>query len=159
MSEAQFERRIERLEDIEAIRRLKWRYALAADDRTAGRVNVDDALQLFAADAVLEDNRHGRAAGRDEIRALLLALGEQADWSLHFLQDTGIEIAADRATARGRWYLLEVARMKSPRSGRPEQVWIAGVYDDRFVRVDGQWLFSAVKLDVQRIVGETGVWD
>lgn len=159
MREAQFERRVERLEDIEAIRRLKWRYALAADERTECRVNVARTVELFAEDGVWENNRYGRVQGREAIRAHLTTAPARIEWSLHFLQDTGIDIAADRRSARGRWYLLEAARMSNPKSGKLEQVWITGVYDDELVRVGEAWLFSRVRLDIQKIVGESGVWD
>jgi hypothetical protein len=159
VSDAGLERRIVRLEDLEAIRRLKWRYGLAADDRKDCRVNIERTVELFAAEGVWESNRYGRADGREAIRNLLSKAPARIEWSLHFLQDTGIEIAADRRTARGRWYLMEAARMANPKSQQVENVWITGVYDDEFLRQGGAWLFSRVKLDIQRIVGETGVWD
>ena len=159
MTDRVFEQRIERLEDIEAIRRLKWQYGLAADARTDCRVDVERTVILFAPDGIWENNRFGRAQGREAIRRHLETAPAQIEWSLHFLQDTGIDIAPDRRTARGRWYLMEAARMKNPKSGKFEHVWITGVYDDEVVRVGQQWLFKRVKLDIQRIVGETGVWD
>ena len=159
MTDKVFEQRIDRLEDIEAIRRLKWQYGLAADDRKECRVDIERTVALFAPDGVWENSRFGRAQGREAIRKHFATAPAQIEWSLHFLQDTGIEIAADRRTARGRWYLMEAARMKNPKTGAFEQVWLAGVYDDEFVRLAGQWLFQRVRLDIQRIVGETGVWD
>lgn len=153
------ERRIERLEDIEAIRRLKWKYGLAADDRKDCRVNVDRTVELFAENGVWDNNRYGRVAGREAIRKFLSTAPARIEWSLHFLQDTCIDVAPDRRTARGRWYLLETARMANPKTNKVETVWINGVYDDEFVRQGDAWLFSLVKLDIQKIVGESGVWD
>jgi hypothetical protein len=153
------ERRVERLEDLEAIRRLKWRYGLAGDDRKDCRVNVERTVELFAENGVWESARFGRAEGRAAIRDLLSKAPARIEWSLHFLQDTNIDVAPDRRTARGRWYLLEAASMTNPKSGQVETVWITGVYDDEFVRQGDAWLFSRVKLDIQKIVGETGVWD
>jgi len=159
MSDADLERRLERLEDIEAIRRLKWRYGLAADQRSASRPNVASMVALFTEDAVWECNRYGRALGREAIRTLLAQAPAGIEWSLHFLQDTNIDIASDRRSARGRWYLLEAARMTNPKNGKAESVWISGIYDDEFVRTGERWLLSAMKLDIQKIVGETEVWD
>jgi hypothetical protein len=159
MSDRDLERRIVRLEDIEAIRRLKWRYGLAADDRTACRVNVAHTVELFAEEGIWENSRYGRVQGRAAIRDFLSSAPARIEWSLHFLQDTGIDIAPDRRSARGRWYLMEAARMTNPKTDKVETVWITGVYDDELVREGEAWLFSRVKLDIQKIVGESGVWD
>jgi hypothetical protein len=156
---SELEQRIEHLEDLEAIRRLKWKYGLAADDRKDCRVNVERTVELFTQEGVWDNNRYGRFAGREAIREFLSRAPARLEWSLHFLQHTAIDVAPDRRTARGRWYLLETARMPNPRTGKMETVWITGVYDDEFVRQGGAWLFSLVKLDIQKIVGETGVWD
>ena len=156
---SELERRVQHLEDIEAIRRLKWKYGLAADDRQDSKVNFDRTIELFAENGVWDNNRYGRIAGREAIREFLGKAPARIEWSLHFLQDTYIDIAPDRRTARGRWYLLEAAKMPNPKTGKVETVWITGVYDDEFVRIGDAWLFSLVKLDMQKIVGETGVWD
>lgn len=151
--------RVQRLEDIEAIRNLKTAYALAADDRQGFSVNLERAIPLFATNGAWESARFGRAQGREAVRQFLKNAPARIDWSLHYLIDASIEVARDRSSARGRWYLFETARMVNPKTAIPEMVWLAGVYDDEFVREEGKWKFSLVKLDIQKIVGQTGVWE
>ena len=158
-SDQELIRRVERLEDIEAIRRVMWEYGLAADDRRECRVNVERTMALFAPAGVWDNSRFGRIEGREAVRDYLSKAPARIEWSLHYLIDTQIEVSIDRRTARGRWYLLESARMVNPKTGRNEMVWITGVYDNEFLREDGRWLFTLVKLDIQKILGETGVWN
>ena len=64
MREEDLAARIQRLEDIEAIRRLKARYCAACDDDH----NPDTLVTLFAPDAVWEASGIARAEGHAEIR-------------------------------------------------------------------------------------------
>jgi len=151
--------RLQRLEDLEAIRRVKQEYALAADDRHGFAVNVERTMQLFSKDAVWDGRpRFGRHEGRDAIRTYLSRGKARIDWSLHYLIDVSLVIDPDGRSARGRWYLFETARMVSPATGDPELVWLAGTYDDEFVREQGVWRIGMLKFDCQKIVGPDGPW-
>jgi ketosteroid isomerase-like protein len=59
------ERRLQALEDAEAIRNLKSRYAALCDDN----YDADGIAALFAEDATWESLGLGRFEGRDAIRA------------------------------------------------------------------------------------------
>jgi len=63
---AQLEQRVQALEDINAIRHLKARYAAYCDDQ----YNPDALAALFAEDAVWESQGLGRFEGRDAIREI-----------------------------------------------------------------------------------------
>lgn len=152
-------RRIGRLEDIEAIRRVKAEYALAADDRQGYAVNVARTMQLFSKNAVWDGRpRFGRHEGREAIRAYLSGGKARIDWSLHYLIDVSLEVAPDGQSARGRWYLFETARMINPATDMSEMVWLSGTYDDEFVREDGAWRIVDLRFDCQKIVGPAGAW-
>ena len=61
---AQLEQRVQALEDINAIRHLKARYAAYCDDH----YNPEGIAALFTEDAVWESQGLGRFEGRDDIR-------------------------------------------------------------------------------------------
>jgi hypothetical protein len=152
-------KRVERLEAVEALRGLMAEYALAADDRKGCSVNVERTMQLFARDAVWDGSpRYGRHEGWDAVRSYLSRGKAGIDWSIHQLVDVSIEVADDGRTARGRWYLLEMARMANPSGGKPEIVWLGGTYDNEFVREDGRWKLLLMRFDCQAIFGASGVW-
>ena len=58
------ERRLQALEDIEAIRNLKARYAALCDDH----YDADGIAELFSEDAIWESPALGRFEGREMIR-------------------------------------------------------------------------------------------
>ena len=62
---AQIEQRVQVLEDVNAIRHLKARYAASCDDQ----YNPDGLAALFTEDAVWESQGLGRFEGREAIRA------------------------------------------------------------------------------------------
>src|SRR5713101_1964785 len=62
---AQLEQRVQALEDVNAIRHLKARYAASCDDQ----YNPDGIAALFTEDAVWESQGLGRFEGRGAIRA------------------------------------------------------------------------------------------
>ena len=64
---AQLEQRVQALEDVNAIRHLKARYAAYCDDQ----YNPDGLAALFTEDAVWESQGLGRFEGREAIRAFL----------------------------------------------------------------------------------------
>lgn len=142
------ERRIERLEDIEAIKRLMVLYAKGSDDHH----NLDVMVPLFAEDGVLDvSSGYGRYQGHEAIGRFLSGPGEEIiRWSLHYMVSPLIEVGEDGRTARGFWYLWEIAKMRNPNTGQEEAVWIAGTYDVDLVKQgDGQWKFKYVKLNMQ----------
>lgn len=153
------ERRIQRLEDIEAIRQVKMEYALAGDDRQGCAVNVLRMMALFAKDCSWDGRpRFGHAEGWEGVRDYLLGGKAMIDWSLHQLEDVGIELSEDGQSARGTWYLIELAHMIDPATGKGEMVTLAGTYHDTFVREDGRWKIRHLKFDCQKIIRADGSW-
>ena len=152
-------RRVQRLEDIEAIRNIRAEYALAADDRKGCAVDVERTMKLFARNGVWDGRpRFGRHEGWENVRDYLLRGAAGIDWSLHSLTETGISISPDGQSARSRWYLLELANMMNKTSGVREMVWLAGIYDNDYIREDGVWKIATLRFDCQKIIGPGGVW-
>jgi hypothetical protein len=147
--------RIQRLEDIEAIRWLILRYAQGADQNN----NVDMMLPLFAENAVWDaGERFGRHEGKQAIQDFLKGSGSFIGWTLHYMVSPGIKIANDGKTAQAFWYLWETANMPSPRTGEPEAMWIGGVYDTTLIKENGEWKFSYVKLAIKLLSPYSEGW-
>jgi hypothetical protein len=132
--------RMQRFEDIEAIKQLKARYAECAD-------RGHDLLDLCAEDIVWDGGeRFGRHAGKAALREFAVKNAKVITWTLHYMVPSMIEVAQDGLSARGSWYLWELATMPNTETGMPEAVWIGGTYEDTFVKENGQWKFKTVTL-------------
>ena len=137
--------RLARLESIEAIRRLKAQYARYCDPQH----DVDGLMSLFTEDAVFDiGEEYGVYRGAGRIREFLDGATDIIPWAIHYMIAPVIDVAEDNLTARGSWYLWQLATMPSE-GGGTQAVWIAGVYTDDFVNRDGRWLLSKVELRMQ----------
>ena len=117
----QIERRLQGLEDAEAIRNLKARYAALCDNH----YDADGIVSLFTEDAVWESPALGRFEGRDAIRNF-------------FRGASGIfHIEVDGDTARARWYLF----MPCTVAAGNQATWRAGIDHETYARVAGIWMF------------------
>ena len=145
---ADLARRVQALEDAEAIRRLKARYAELVDSRYAKGAPKPAAeiepiaaaiAALFTEDAVWDGGALGVCRGRDAIRERMAA--PTLHFSRHYFVNPDIRLDGDRA--HGRWELL------APCTSRENQpMWMAGVEDDDYERVGGVWLHARMKLGV-----------
>lgn len=138
-------RRLERLEAIEEIKALKARYARACD------APYDAALiaSLFTEDGVSDGGVYGRYQGRDAIRRHFETSPSRFAWQATCVLVPEIEVDESGETASGRWYLWEPCTIRSRDGGPDVAVWQFGRYDDRYRRVDGQWLFEYQRYDVE----------
>lgn len=132
------EERVQQLEDIEAIRRLKMRYAQLCD----ANYNPDGLAALFTEDAVWEGGQFGTHNGREAVRAFFAGVSQQISFALHYILGHQIDIAPSGTEATGSWYILEPATINN------RAVWIAATYNDRYRKVDGRWLFSRVQANI-----------
>lgn len=129
------EERLQRLEDIEAIKQLKASYCYDVDDG-----NIDSLVDLFAQNAVWEGKGMGRYEGREAIRGFFQNLPNQLSFALHWVMNPRIEIDGD--VAHGDWYLLEPCTTNR----REMAIWGAGRYRERYVREGTGWKFEEVLL-------------
>ncbi len=143
------EGRIEALEDVEAIRRLKARYGELVDERYTGGAPrspaellriADELAGLFTEDAVWDAGPalgvcRGRAALRERFARPTLS------FSWHYFVKPQIQV--DGSQARARWDLLAPCTTPEGRA-----MWMAGVEDDEYRKVEGCWLHSRMALRV-----------
>lgn len=130
------EDRLRVLEDLEEIRKLKARYAAACDDN----YNADAIAALFTEDAVWDGGALGTADGRTAIHKFFSRATEFFPFAIHNVINPIIDVDGDRATAQ--WYLLQPATMAKGN----QAVWLAAVYHDEYVRLDGRWMINRLKV-------------
>jgi ketosteroid isomerase-like protein len=130
------ERRISALEDIEAIKQLKYRYADACDRG----YDADTLADLFTEDAIWDGGVFGRYDGQEAIRQYFQDISSDIVFAMHYMMNPIIEVDGD--AARGAWYLFQTctfAEGNTPILG-------AAKYAERYQRVHGTWKFRHLQL-------------
>lgn len=135
------ERRLTRIEDIEAIKQLKARYCEICDDMH----NPDRITSLFVADAIWESADFGKAQGHEAIRKLFQDFQAMFSFSQHNITNPIIEVDGDSATAI--WYIL--GPWTNTEGGK--EIWMTARYDDDYVKVDGEWKYQHLRASVRMI--------
>jgi ketosteroid isomerase-like protein len=136
MDLAGLERRLRVLEDIEAIKQLKYRYADACDRG----YDTDTLADLFTTDAVWDGGLFGRYEGREAIREFFRGVSTDIPFAMHYMMNPIISVDGDEAD--GEWYLFQTctfAEGNTPILG-------AAKYAERYQRVDGMWKFRHLQL-------------
>lgn len=128
---AELERRLQALEDAEAIRNLKARYAALCD----AQYDADGIAALFTEDAVWESPALGRFDGREAIRGFFRGASGIFSFAIHYSLNGQIHVDGD--TAQAQWYLF----MPCTVAEGNRAMWRAGIDHERYVRVNGTWMF------------------
>ncbi|MBO9517061.1 MAG: nuclear transport factor 2 family protein [Porphyrobacter sp.] len=125
--------RLRAVEDQLAIQRVLVEYSARLDAR-----DFDGYADLFAREGVWQNGNTVRR-GRKEIKAMLVGLfgtpaaGFVNREDYHLVSNPQVNVDGDHATARSRHLLLMRGENGEP---TPE---LAGLYEDEFIREDGQW--------------------
>jgi hypothetical protein len=137
MNMGQIEKRLQVLEDIEAIKRLKAMYCHYCD----AQYDPEGISSLFTEDGVWDGgDLWGRYEGREAIRNYFAGTSKQVPFAVHTVMTPLIEVEGERAT--GAWYLFMSATM----SKGNQAVWGFERYDDEYVKVNGEWKMKRLKL-------------
>ena len=139
MELADIERRLTRLEDIEAIKQLKARYCEICDDDH----NPDRIASVFAEDGIWESADFGTAKGHAAIRELFKKFQKLIAFSQHNVMNPIIEVDGDRATAE--WYFLGPFTFREQQEPR----WLALQYKDDYVKVSGRWKYQHLRVNLR----------
>jgi len=148
MSSDTLEDRIRRLEDIEALKQLKARYAAYCDDD----YDASTLAPLFTEDAVWDGGPMGRFEGREAIRSFFASANQAATFAIHHVTNPILEVDGDRAT--GRWYLWQPCTFAEGNQG----LWMAGCYNDVYRREGGHWLFEQVTITLRMLSPYEAGW-
>lgn len=143
----ELEKRIQRLDDIKQIERLQRIYGYYRDYGEWEKV-----VDLFSDNASVEMADHGVYRGKESIRRYFIDLvkgGKDARPRVGYLsialQMQGVvTVDPDGIHAKGRWYgfLMEARPTLSLHDGELRQLWAHGVYENEYVKENGQWMFS-----------------
>lgn len=133
MSES-LEKRVDRLESIEAIKMLKHRYMTYCDFGYA----PDKLGPLFTDDAVWSSKEFGVHLGRRAIETFFAGVSSQIVFAAHLAMNFIIDVDGDRGT--GKWRILMPCTFME--GGKKVSRWLLGDYDEDYVRVQGVWLFK-----------------
>lgn len=129
----QLAQRVQRMEDESAIRRIMVDYAARLGAR-----DIDGYVALFAKDGIWQNGDIVKK-GHDEIRGLLLGMYGEPDPNYvnnemyMLVSNIQIDVEGDRATAKSRQLTI-----RRGEGGRPTPV-LNGLYEDQFIREDGEW--------------------
>jgi SnoaL-like protein len=139
MELADIERRLTRLEDIEAIKQLKARYCEICDDDH----NPDRITSVFAEDGIWEGADFGAAKGHAAIRDLFKKFQKLIAFSQHNVMNPIIEVDGNHATAE--WYFLGPFTFREKNDAR----WLALQYKDDYVKVNGRWKYQHLRVNLR----------
>lgn len=126
------ERRLQALEDAEAIRNLKARYAALCDRN----YDADAIAALFTEDALWDSPGLGRFEGREAIRNFFRGASRIFSFAIHYSLNGQIEVDGD--AARAQWYLF----MPCTVAAGNRAMWRASIDHETYTKVDGTWMFS-----------------
>ncbi|HHX81755.1 MAG TPA: nuclear transport factor 2 family protein [Pseudomonadaceae bacterium] len=151
---AQLETRAERLQDLQAIKRLQRSFGYYMEEGL-----VDEVVGLFADNATFEFARDGMYRGKARIRDYLLALyggqsGLREGQLNEYLQLMPvITLADDGQTAEARWRAI---MLLGEYGG--EALWGEGPYENAYVKEDGVWKISRLHWFQTILVPYKGGW-
>lgn len=136
MTLEELERRLQVLEDIEAIKKLKARYCETADDN----YNPVEFSSLFTEDGVWDGGEiFGVHQGKQAIKAYFATVPDNISFAVHYCALVpNITVEGNRAHAH--WYGLCPMQLAGNRA-----VWYACVYEDKYVKIEGKWFIKEVK--------------
>ena len=141
------ERRLQALEDAEAIRNLKARYAALCDQQ----YDADGIAALFTENATWDSLGLGRFEGREAIRGFFRGASQIFSFAIHYSLNGHIEIDGD--TARARWYLF----MPCTVAAGNRAMWRASIDHETYARVGGTWMFASKRSEpLMNVPFETG---
>lgn len=125
--------RLQRLEDREAIRELRYEYARCLDDEA-----WEEWVDLFTPDAECAYEGWGEVAGHEELYEFAAEdVAESFAYTAHVMLHPQITVEGDEA--RGQWYTKIHYALADGGGG-----WRQGRYHDRYVRTPDGWKFSSV---------------
>jgi SnoaL-like domain len=148
MSDSELAARVRRLEDIEALKQLKHRYAAFCDQN----YDPDGLAPLFTDNAIWDGGAMGRYEGREAIRTFFSEADKVVPFAIHHVTNPIIEVDGDRAA--GRWYLWQPCIFSPP----GEALWMAGRYFDKYRREEGVWRFEHVQIELRMLSPYEAGW-
>jgi ketosteroid isomerase-like protein len=135
MSLEDLERRVQALEDLEAIRKLHQNYINLMDN-----LQYEQVLDLFTEDATVEIRNFGVKRGREEMSEIYLGVLAKNRGDIRYDGHLAIEpdIEVVGSTARGTWLIYMLF-------SKPNLQWVQGKNECEYRKEDGAWKLSKLK--------------
>lgn len=134
MTLQELEKRIRVLEDIEAIKRLKSRYAQIVDGSSP-----EDIGKIVTENAAFNYGQLGSLKGRKAISDYFKKYPEIRPFRVHYFSQPDITIKGEEAY--GRWYMWVPCS-----TGDGRALWSSGFEEEKYERVNGEWLIAELNL-------------
>ncbi len=132
------EKRIQKIEDIQAIKDLKVVHARACDDC----YNPDKMGHVFSEDAVWDGGEGwGRHESRKAIQDFFREARKDISFAVHYFVQPEIKVADDGMTASATWYLWQACTINDT------AMWLSALEHDKYVKTDGRWWQTEMILD------------
>src|SRR5262249_15716165 len=144
----ELERRLTRMEDLEAIKQLKARYCEICDDEH----NPDRITTLFVEDGIWEAGGFGKAQGHAGIRELFQGFQKMISFSQHMVVNPLIEVNGN--TAKGTWNFL--GPFTFPKNNEPKCQPLK--YEDDYVKVNGEWKYKHLRAYIRMSAAPNESW-
>jgi ketosteroid isomerase-like protein len=148
---ADLKKKVQSLEDLEAIKQLHIRYVNGLT-----YCEWDDVVDCFSEDAVLEvfmgqEPTIGKAAIREVFMSAIAGsdkhVGREANLTLHPLA------TVDGDTAKANWVIYFITQ---PDQSNQALQLVQGIYDTEYVRENGEWKMSYIKWVARLGLGMVG---
>lgn len=135
------EERIEKLEQIEALKQLKYRYCAAVD----ANYDAEAIAAMFTENGVWDGGDLGHYEGRDAILQSFREPNSSVAWMRHGVANPIIDVEGDRA--RCQWYMW-LPKVSSDGASRSFQ---GGTHVDQCRRIDGEWFFEYMQVRLLKL--------
>lgn len=136
MDLAKLEKRITRLEDLEAIKQLKARYCEICDDNHDSK----RITSIFTDDGIWEGRGIGKAQGHAEIEALFEGFQKTISYSQHMVMNPIIDV--NGPTATGIWTFFGPFTFYE----NNQAMWQAARYREDYEKIDGSWKIKHLRV-------------
>ena len=149
MNLEELEKKVEELEakvrladDIEQIKRLQRIYGYYLDNHMDQEI-----VDLFSDDTEsVEVANRGVYLGKEGAKRFFLhAQGQPTpEWAMgrHIQMQGVVTVDPGGNTAKGRWQVLFMSVSNQPMPGVPRAMWGYGVYENEYIKEDGNWMFK-----------------
>ena len=145
-----FEERIDKLESIEEIKKLKHIYMKWCD---VGYL-PEKLGPLFIDNATWNSKTFGYYDSRKKIEEFFDGISAEICFAAHLAMNFIIEVDGDNASSQ--WRMLMPCTMVE--KGEKVSRWILGDYNDTHVRVEGRWYFNSIDFVVNYNVLSQESW-
>jgi hypothetical protein len=139
MSSSTVETRLRKLEDLEEIKALRYKYSYGANIIDGKSGDLKAFAALFAKDGIF-DVGMGVATGPAEIEQMMRALTTQWKCAMHYMLNPVIDLDGDKAAGK----LTGLFAFVSNENPRP--IWLCNIYSDTYVRTAAGWRFQSVHI-------------